>query len=189
MKEIDLRDAPSKIKDGALIIAPLSSGYALICDARNEETVSILREIKQRPAAKGFTILIDSDARLNRYVKEVPALAWDIIDTAENDLTIILPEGNKSVGTALASDNSIAIRMVKEKDEIRLVQAANGPIASTALLSENGNIVESIDEASKDVLSKVDYIISLPTQIFNIPEKKTPIVSLGLNGEVQVVRE
>ncbi|HKL02023.1 MAG TPA: Sua5/YciO/YrdC/YwlC family protein, partial [Cryomorphaceae bacterium] len=102
MEEISLKETAQKIRDGSVIVAPLPSGYALICDARNDEPVKRLRKIKRRSAEKGFTILVESDARLNKYVKDVPAIAWDIIDTAENPLVLILPNGSGVCREALA---------------------------------------------------------------------------------------
>lgn len=189
MDEITLKQTAEKIRDGHVIIAPLPSGYALICDARNAEPVKRLRKIKNRSAEKGFTILVESDARLNKYVNDVPAIAWDIIDTAENPIVLVLPQGRGVCSDALASDKSIAVRMVAEGHERQLVQAANCPVASTALLNTAGNPVSHPDEAAPEVLSEVDYLISLPAFDLAASAVQPPIVSLGMEGEVKVIRE
>lgn len=145
-----------------------------------------MRDIKSRSLEKGFTILVESDARLNLHVADVPALAWDILDTSNEPIILVLPKGKGVSEGALASDGSIAIRMVKEKAEVNLVRLVNGPVASTALLTENNTPVNYPEDAPPSVLSKVDYLIDLPTA--KSSNKKTPIVRLGMDGEVKIIR-
>lgn len=59
------------------------------CDATNPNAVRRVFEIKQRDDAKALITLIDSEAKLEFYVREVPEVAWQLIDVAERPLTII----------------------------------------------------------------------------------------------------
>jgi L-threonylcarbamoyladenylate synthase len=163
--------------------------YAIIADARNEEAIGKLRKLKSRGPEKGFTILVDSDARLNRYVKNVPALAWDIIDTSVDPLILVLPGGVNLAPTALASDGSIAVRMVQTPEEQKLVQTVNGPVACTALLTESGQPAKTIQEANASSLEAVDYLLTLPTEKNPQPSSKIPIIGLGLDSEVRIIRQ
>lgn len=189
MKPLLLREAPEKLRDGALLVAPFEESLMLICDARSKEAIATLRELKNRPPEKGFTILVDSDARLNRYVKDVPAIAWDIIDTSEDAVILVLPDGQKTAEHALASDGSIAIRMVNTTDEQALVQAANAPIACTALLDENGLPATYLEAGDPLVLAKVDYVLTLPTAKTTYPGRKIPIIGLEMDGSIRIIRE
>lgn len=148
----------------------------------------MLRRLKNRGTEKGFTIWVESDARLNLHVEEVPALAWDIIDTSEEPITLVLPKGKKVDKEALADDGSIAIRMVRDPNEIKLVRMINGPVACTALLDEAGYQVKTPEEAGPSVLTEVDYLLNLPTVPQVSSGKKTPIVRLELDGEVKILR-
>jgi len=188
LEEINPHNAPQKIKEGNLIAAPTTAGWSLLCDARNSEGLKALRRIKKRNSDKGFTILVESDARLNLHVDEVPALAWDIIDTAEAPITLVLPKGKNVDPEALASDGSIAVRMVTEPEEIKLVRLVNGPVACTALTDDRGMTVNSIDEAGESVLSEVDYLLNLPVVPLIPRDGKTPIVRLEYDGEVKILR-
>lgn len=147
-----------------------------------------MRRLKNRGSEKGFTILVESDARLNRLVSEVPAIAWDIIDTSDGDLILILPEGRNVDKEALASDGSIAIRMVKDPAERKLVQMVNGPVASTALLNSSGVPVNDPQEADDSLLEEVDYLLNLPTLSKIKGKKQIPIVKLNMDGEVKIIR-
>lgn len=188
MTPIDARDATQKIRDGEVLIAALDQQLALICDARNSDAVKLLRKLKNRPPEKGFSILIDSDARLNRYVHDVPPLAWDIIDTAEGPIILVLPGGKLMAREALAQDGTIAVRMVTCPEEQKLVQMANAPLACTALTGTNGKAVSDIEDADPTVLSAVEYVLSLPTSKNHYAPATVPVIGLELDGGVKIIR-
>lgn len=188
MERINQDSGHLKINDGNLILAPTSAGWSLLCHARNAEALKTLRNLKNRGAEIGFTILVESDARLNRLVSEVPSIGWDILDTSDGDLILILPGGRNVAKEALAADNSIAIRMVKDPAERKLVQMVNGPVACTALLDKSDRPVDEPEQAEKTVLDEVDYLLNLPTLSKLKDKKQFPIVKLDLNGEVKIIR-
>jgi len=180
MQTIELDKIASLLRDGHLIFVTTAHGRAIICDARNEDGMNELRSIKDLPPEKGFRILFDSDARLNRYVYEVPPVAWDIIDSAENPLVLILQKGQNISKLALAKNGSIAVQMVKGNEEIKLVQRANCPLA----------ITEFNEDEVSDYFSSIDYMINLPTLFLqNNSTKKIPVIFLGPDNEVRVIRE
>lgn len=189
MKEITLKEAPKILKSGAIVLSFFHGQIALLCDARIDEAVAALRKAKNRDLKKGFTILIDSDARLNRYVSEVPSLAWDIIDTTDSPIILVLPGGRNISKNALAKDGSIAVQMGTTSEEQQLVQATNGPVATTALLTSDGALAQNIDQADPRLLEKVDYVLSLPTAKTDYSGKKTPILALDSNSNIKIIRE
>ena len=189
MTEITLKEAPQKIKDGEIILAFLEDGISLICDARNIASVNHLRKLKKRKSDKGFTILMDSDARVNKYVDDVPPLAWDIFDTADSPIILVLPGGKDIAANALADDGTIAVRMVTSLEERKLVQAANGPVASTALLKPDGSLATTINEGDQSILNEIEYVLTLPPENKSYPNKKIPIIFLDLSSNVKIIRE
>lgn len=189
MTEITLKEAPQKIKDGEIILAFLEDGISLICDARNAASVDHLRKLKNRKSDKGFTILMDSDARVNKYVDEVPPLAWDIFDTADSPIILVLPGGKDMAANALADDGTVAVRMVTSPEERKLVQAANGPVAATALLKSDGSLATTLDEGDQSILDEIDYVLTLPPENKSYSNKKIPIIYLDLSSNVKIIRE
>ncbi|NEN23114.1 Sua5/YciO/YrdC/YwlC family protein [Cryomorpha ignava] len=189
MIEITIKEAPLKIKDGAIILTYLEDSISLICDARNSASVDHLRKLKKRKADKGFTILMDSDARVNKYVHDVPPLAWDIFDTADSPIILVLPGGRDIAKNALAADGTIAVRMVTSMEERKLVQAANGPVAATALLKADGSLARTIEEGDTAILDEIEYVLTLPPGIKSYSMKKIPIIYLDLASNVKIIRE
>jgi len=188
LEKINQDNGHLKIKEGNLLLGSTVGGWSLLCHARNDEALKTMRRLKKRGGERGFTILVESDARLNRLVSEVPAIAWDIIDTSDGDLILILPEGRNVDKEALASDGSIAIRMVKDPAERKLVQMVNGPVASTALLDSSGVPVNDPEEAEDSLLEEVDYLLNLPTLSKIKGKNQIPIVKLNMDGEVKIIR-
>lgn len=189
MKSVDTKTATALLRDGEILIGTLDGYPALICDARNSEAVAKLRRLKKRPREKGFSVLIDSDARLNRYTTDVPPIAWDIIDTATEAIILVLPKGKGLSKEVLADDGTVAVRICKDAEERKLVQAANGPLACTALINAEGLPAAGTDEASPEVLDEVGYVLSLTTANRHYPLRKIPVIKLGPAGEVAVLRE
>jgi L-threonylcarbamoyladenylate synthase len=189
MIAIEQREATQKLRDGAVLIAALDDMLALICDARSDEAVLLMRKLKQRAADKGFSVLMDSDARINRYIPDVPALAWDIFDSsADSPVILILPKAQQLSKHVLAADGSVAVRKITNLDEQKLVQTANSPLACTALLDAQGKPANSIEAADPAVLDALEYVLSLPTAKKHYPPSTIPVIRLEMDGEVKIIR-
>ncbi len=179
MEEIDLKNAPIKLAEGGLVLANLGGVWSVLCDARIAANMNLMRQLKSRGPEKGFTILVESDARLNLYTKEVPALAWDILDTADHPLILVLPGGRNLPAESMASDGSVAIRMVHTDEGRGLVRAVNGPVACTTLLTEQGRPAGFPEEGNPEVLNHINYLLNLPSFEKSSPPRKPPIIRLG----------
>ena len=93
-REEDIKKAVEVLRKGGVILYPTDTVWGIGCDATNAEAVKRVYEIKQRDDSKALICLVDSDARLQRYVRQVPDVAWQLIDSIkEGDVkptTIIL---------------------------------------------------------------------------------------------------
>jgi len=180
MQKIEISKVGPILRNGNLILVSSTDGRSLICDAGNEKAINKLRSFIAPSTKREFRILVDNDARLNRHVHEVPSIAWDILDSADEPLILILPKGLNVSDNALDRDGSIPIQMVKESDEKKLVQRANCPLAAILLR----------DDQDTESFSSIEYIINLPASFLqSSPNKKAPIISLGSNNEVKILRE
>ena len=77
------------LKNGNVVLYPTDTIVGLGCDATNIDAFNKVFEIKQRPKDKALIVLVSSDAMLNKYVSEVPELAWDLMDCSDKPVTII----------------------------------------------------------------------------------------------------
>lgn len=180
MKKVELNEIGPLIRNGQVLLLAASNGSALIADARNNEAVKELTDFCNSKDIMRVRVLLDSDARLNRHVKDVPAVAWDIIDTLESALAIILDGAQNLSNFVLNKDGTVAFQMALDSEEIGLVQSANCPLI----------ITELDDDEFQQNFSSIDYMINLPAlTLRNTTSKRIPAVYLGPDNEVRVVRE
>ena len=79
------------IREGGIILYPTDTIWGIGCDATNTEAVTKIYRLKQRDEAKSMIILLDTENKLESYVGEINPLAYDLIEYAENPLTLVFP--------------------------------------------------------------------------------------------------
>lgn len=89
-QEEDIKNAVEVLRRGGVILYPTDTVWGIGCDATNADAVARVYQIKHRDDSKALICLVDSDARLQRYVRNVPAVAWDLLDAVVKPTTVIL---------------------------------------------------------------------------------------------------
>ena len=112
--EKDIKAAIEVMRKGGVILYPTDTVWGIGCDATNPEAVAKVYKIKKREDSKAMICLVDSDARLQRYVRQVPNVAWDVIELATKPLTIILDGAVNLAPNLVAEDGSVAMRVTNE---------------------------------------------------------------------------
>ena len=85
----DLKRACEVMQKGGVILYPTDTIWGIGCDATNPEAVKRVYDIKKRADSKAMLVLVDSTVKVNFYVSDVPAVAWDLIEFTTKPLTII----------------------------------------------------------------------------------------------------
>ena len=142
----DLKKALEVLQDGGTILYPTDTVWGIGCDATHPEAVKKVYQIKQREDSKSMLVLVDSEVRLERYVAEVPEVAWQLIEVADKPMTLIYPGAKNLAANLIAPDGSIGIRLVKDDlvDEVYLTVAPvllGGRTAPTPIEGEGFSIV------------------------------------------------
>jgi L-threonylcarbamoyladenylate synthase len=184
----EINKAVEFLKNGKVILYPTDTIWGLGCDATNSEAVKKIFTIKKRAESKAMVILISEIGQLYDYVEKIPEIAWDMVDFAENPLTIIYPKGKCVAPELLAADGSIAIRLVKDDFCRKIISKFRKAIVSTsANISgiENPNGFNQIDS---EILSAVDYVVNWK-QKETSGSKPSTIIRLELNGEIKFIRK
>jgi len=185
MKTI-INEALEVLKNGGVILYPTDTIPGLGCDATNKEAVSNIFELKNRPSQKSMILLVNSDSMLQKYVSEVPEMAWDIIDLSEKPTTIIYPKGINLPDICLADDGSIGIRMVKIGYLNELIQKLGKPLVSTSANFSGEPSPSKMEEINPLLAKKVDFIVNLTSESKN---NASAIIKLELNGEFKIIRK
>jgi L-threonylcarbamoyladenylate synthase len=186
-----LRDEVAKafkiIQDGGIILYPTDTIWGIGCDATNTEAVQKIYRLKQRDEAKSMIILLDNDNKLQSYVNEVPDIAYDLIEFAENPLTLVMP-GAKNISPALINkDGSIAIRVVKNDFCEQLIQRMRKPLVSTSANISGKASPQYFSQVDQEIIDGVDYVVDLDQQSMEIKNPST-IMRLEPDGKFEFLR-
>ena len=103
------------LQKGGVILYPTDTVWGIGCDATNEEAVKREYEIKRRTDSKAMLVLVDSDVKVDFYVKDVPEVAWDLIQYATKPLTVIYDDARNLAPNLIGEDSSVGIRVTNEE--------------------------------------------------------------------------
>ena len=186
-----LRDEVAKafkiIQDGGIILYPTDTIWGIGCDATNTEAVQKIYRIKQRDEAKSMIILLDNDNKLQTYISEVPDIAYDLIEFAENPLTLVMP-GAKNISPALInSDSSIGVRVVKHDFCEQLIQRMRKPLVSTSANISGKPSPQYFSQIDQEIIDGVDYVVDIDQHSMEIKTPST-IMRLAPNGGFEFLR-
>lgn len=185
--EIDIKQAVDCLRRGGVILYPTDTVWGLGCDATNEAAVRRIYEIKQRQDAKAMLCLVDKPDRIQRYFRAIPDVAWDIFDTADSPVSIILDSAEGVAPSLVAEDGSLGIRVTREQFSHDICYRLQRPLVSTSANISGEPTARTFREISEDIKSKVDYICSF-RRGDNIPGAPSRIIKLGLDNSVKIIR-
>ena len=114
----DIKKACEVMAAGGIILYPTDTIWGIGCDATNEKAVQRVYELKRRADNKAMLVLMDSEAKLDRYVSDVPDIAWDLISVSDKPLTIIYSSAKNLATNLLGADGSVGIRITNEEFSI-----------------------------------------------------------------------
>lgn len=174
MLKDEVNKAFEVLKSGGLILYPTDTIWGIGCDATNSEAVEKIFQLKGRAEDKSLIILLDNDNKLQSYVKEVPEIAYDLIEFTEHPLTIIYSGAKNLAPNAIAKDGSIGIRIVKHEFCERLIQRFRKPIISTSANISGKPSPTKFDDIDQEILNGVDYVVDWEQHIKT--EKKTSVI-------------
>lgn len=187
-QEEDIRNAVKVLRAGGIILYPTDTVWGIGCDATNAEAVAKVYQLKQRDDSKALICLVDSDARLQRYVRQVPAVAWDLIDAVVKPTTIILDGAVNLAPNLIADDGSIALRITKEPFSHELCYRFQKALVSTSANISGQPAAQNYCDIAPELLEGADYVCWSRRQEHK-PHTPSSIIKLGPDGEVKIIRK
>ena len=184
----DIKRAIETLRNGGIILYPTDTVWGIGCDATNPEAVKKVYEIKHRDDSKALICLVDSDARLQRYVRNVPDVAWDIFELATKPTTIILDDAVNLAPNLIAEDGTIAMRITQEPFSKELCYRFQKPLVSTSANISGEPAAQNYCDISEELLNAVDYVCWSRRQEHN-PHTPSSIIKLEKNGTVAIIRK
>ena len=210
-REQDIANAVSVLRKGGVILYPTDTVWGIGCDATNAEAVKRVYDIKQRDDSKAMICLVDSDVRLQRYVRNVPDVAWQLIDSLKEAATVpagsrtpaTVPDGSPSglkpttlildgainlAENLIAEDGSIALRITNEPFSKELCYRFQKALVSTSANISGEPAAQNYSDIDPRILEAVDYVCWSRRQEHK-PHAPSSIIRLRQNGEVTIIRK
>ena len=187
-QEQDIKNAIETMRKGGVILYPTDTVWGIGCDATNPDAVKKVYAIKQRDDSKALICLVDSDARLQRYVRNVPDVAWDLMDCVDKPTTLILDGAVNLASNLIAEDGSIGIRITNESFSKELCFRFQKAIVSTSANISGEPAAQNYRDIDQRIIEQVDYVCWSRRQEHK-PHTPSSIIKLGKGGEVQIIRK
>jgi L-threonylcarbamoyladenylate synthase len=187
MLKDEVAKALKVLQEGGTILYPTDTIWGIGCDATNTEAVEKIYRLKQRNEAKSMIILLDTENKLESYISEVNPLAYELIEYAENPLTLVMP-GAKNISPALiGADGSVGIRVAKHPFCQQLIQRLRKPLVSTSANISGKPSPQYFAQIAPEIIDGVDYVVDIDQHDMEIKTPST-IMRLSPNGSFEFIR-
>ncbi len=183
----EIHNAFEVIKEGGIILYPSDTVWAIGCDATNAEAVAKIYALIKRTENHTMICLMNGEKMMYNVFKDIPEVAWQIMDLSEKPTTLILDKPRNVAENIISSENTLGIRIVKEPFCFKLMEKMRKPLVSTLANISGQPNPTCFKEISKEILNGVDYVVNLSK------EKKcgnpSTIIKIALDNQVKVIRK
>ena len=193
----DLQEALRVLREGGVIVYPTDTVWGIGCDATNAEAVKKIYALKQREDSKSMLVLLDSPAKLNYYIADIPDSAWALLEVADTDgneendevkpLTIIYPNARNLAPNLVAEDGSIGIRITGEPFSKALCEQLRHPIVSTSANISGHPTAHFFHEIEEAILDGADYVCQFRRND-DCPHEPSSIIKINNDGSFKIIR-
>jgi L-threonylcarbamoyladenylate synthase len=183
----EIHKAYEVIKEGGIILYPTDTVWGIGCDATNAEAVAKIYKLKQRAETQSMIVLMNGEKMMYNVFKDIPEVAWQIMDLSENPTTLILDKPRNVAPNLIAPDNTLGIRIVKEPFCFKLLEKMKKPLVSTSANISGKPTPKSFKEISPEIIKGVDYVVNLHHE--KISGNPSTIIKLTNDSQVKVIRK
>ncbi|WP_366184160.1 L-threonylcarbamoyladenylate synthase [Flavobacterium ovatum] len=183
----EILNAYEVIKEGGIILYPTDTVWGIGCDASNPEAVAKIYKLKQRAETQSMICLMNGEKMMYNVFKEIPEVAWQILDLSENPTTLILDNPRNVAANIIATDKTLGIRLVKEPFCFKLMERMKKPLVSTSANISGQPTPKSFKEISPAIINGVDYVVNLNKD--KVSGKPSTIIKLGNDHQVKIIRK
>jgi L-threonylcarbamoyladenylate synthase len=176
------------LRAGGVILYPTDTIWGLGCDPTNAAAVEKIFMIKSREAGKSLLILTDNEAMTERYVKDIPEIARQLMEVNDGPLTIIYPSGKNLTAGVCGEDGSVGIRVCHDEFCRELIGRFRKPIVSTSANKGGMPSPECFQDIEESIIRDVDYVVKY-RQDDRRKFKSSPVIKLNPDGTIKIIRK
>ncbi len=181
-----MKQAVEMIHDGAVIVYPTDSGYALGCHVGDKKALERICQIRNIDMDHDFALVCRDLSELSDYAK-VDNTAFRLMKNNTPGAYTFIFKATKEVPKRLMNPKkkTIGIRIPQNNIVQALLAELNEPLLSTTLIMPGEDMAEYDPEHIRDILEKrVDLIVNGGY----LGEHPTTIIDFS-EGEVEIIRE
>jgi L-threonylcarbamoyladenylate synthase len=121
-------------------------------------------------------------------VREVPEIAWDLIEAALSPITLIYPGAKNLAKNLVDEDGSIGIRICNDEFCRELIKRLGKPLVSTSANISGEKTPAVFSEISEDIKDSVDFIVEWRQDDY-MKRSPSSIIKLGDGGLFRIIRQ
>lgn len=175
------------IKNGGIILYPTDTVWGIGCDAANEEAVKKIYALKKRAESKSMIVLVNGDRLLYQVFKEIPQVAFDVLECSEKPTTLVLDNPKNVAQNLVAEDNSLGVRIVNTPFIFRLIERMKRPLVSTSANISGSPTPTKFSEISPEIVAGVDYVVKIDLE--KVSKKSSTVIKLTKDAKVTILRK
>ncbi|BBI99519.1 threonylcarbamoyl-AMP synthase [Ferrigenium kumadai] len=156
-----IRQAAAMLREGAVIVYPTDSGYALGCHLDDKDAVARIREIRGVDDKHHMTLVCRDLSEISRYARVDNSKFKMLKGNTPGSYTFIL-EATKEVPRRLQHPkrSTIGIRIPDHPVALALLEELDEPLlSSTLILPDEHHPLTDVDEIRELLERRVDLII------------------------------
>ncbi|MEZ5047206.1 MAG: L-threonylcarbamoyladenylate synthase [Chitinophagaceae bacterium] len=186
-EEEDLKKAVETLREGGVILYPSDTVWGIGADATNNRAVEKIFEIKKRAAHKSCIVLVSTSKQLLHHIANPLPHLHEILDTFTTPTTIVYPNGINLASKLIATDGSVAIRLVKNKFVNAMINRLKKPIVSTSANISGQEAARFFKEIDSSIIQQVDYCVRFKQNDTTAHEVST-IYKINEDGKLEKLR-
>ena len=185
-----VRDIAFQLRQGQLLALADETGWSLAADPVNDTAVrQLLTLLPKMPEGQQPTVLIQNADQLTLYVAKLPDIAYDLVEFAENPLTVIYEQGKNLSPIFLASSNeearANADRIIGGEVAVRRSLSAD----VQRLIGGFGRGLLTVPFESLTLPAAAESLVAMRFGTLPGMPKRPRIMRLKANGEVSFIRK
>lgn len=185
--EDDIVRSLEVLRNGGTILYPTDTIWGIGCDATNKEAVQKVFALKKRDDSKSLIVLVAEERDILQLVAAPDLQAFDYLAQQVRPTTMIFNHALGLPDNLVASDGSVAIRIVQDEFCRHLIKRLRKPLVSTSANISGEPSPQQFNQVSAAVKEQVDYVVHW-RQDDQRPSVPSRIVKWNDNGSITVIR-
>ena len=182
----EIQNALEVLQNGGIMLYPTETVWGIGCDGTNQEAVEKILKLKKNSQNQPMICLVNNDKMIHNIFKDVPEVAWQIMDLSEKPTTLVLDKPVNIAKNLISHDNALAIRVTKDSFCNKLLDIFRKPLVATTANISGKNCPQTFAEISKEIITGVDYVVNLSREKKGNP--LSTIIKITLDNQVKIIR-